>query len=131
MCSGVFFSSARFPDFMQPVIAALPLTALIDSLRAVMIELKQDGPEKQVDHSSNVTAFAGDGGMPTLDNDRVTDWSYTRALRADSPTHRHTLDAVVVWMDGATPHAAFVARGTSHAEETIGSATRATIFELK
>jgi len=100
-------------------------------LRAVMIELKQDGPENQIDRSSNVPAFAGDGGMPALDNDRVTVWSYTRALRADSPTHRHTLDAVVVWMDGATPHAAFVARGTSHAEETIGSATRATIFELK
>ncbi len=38
MCSGVFFSSARFPDFMQPVISALPLTALIDSLRAVMLD---------------------------------------------------------------------------------------------
>jgi ABC-2 type transport system permease protein len=34
--SGVFFSAARFPDAVQPVIRALPLTALNDALRAVM-----------------------------------------------------------------------------------------------
>jgi ABC-2 type transport system permease protein len=33
--SGVFFSSARYPDAVQPVIRALPLTALNDALRAV------------------------------------------------------------------------------------------------
>ena len=38
MCSGVFFSSARFPDALQPVIRALPLTALNDAMRAVMID---------------------------------------------------------------------------------------------
>jgi quercetin dioxygenase-like cupin family protein len=102
-----------------------------EPLRAVMIELKQDGPEKQVDHSSNVAAFSGDGGTAALDNDRVTVWSYARPLRADTPAHRHARDAVVVWMEGATPHAAYVARGTSHSEEAIGPATRATIFELK
>lgn len=36
--SGVFFSSERFPDWAQPFIQVLPLTALNDSLRAVMIE---------------------------------------------------------------------------------------------
>jgi ABC-type multidrug transport system permease subunit len=34
--SGVFFSSDRFPEAMQPIIRALPLTALNDGLRAVM-----------------------------------------------------------------------------------------------
>jgi len=38
ICSGVFFSSARFPDMIQPLIKALPLTALIDSVRQVMNE---------------------------------------------------------------------------------------------
>jgi ABC-2 type transport system permease protein len=33
--SGVFFSASRFPDAMQPLIRALPLTALNDALRAV------------------------------------------------------------------------------------------------
>lgn len=33
--SGVFFSPARFPDSLQPLIAALPLTALNDALRAI------------------------------------------------------------------------------------------------
>ena len=36
--SGIFFSSDRFPDAVQPFIKLLPLTALIDALRAVMLE---------------------------------------------------------------------------------------------
>ena len=36
--SGVFFSSAHFPELMQPLISILPLTALNDALRAVMID---------------------------------------------------------------------------------------------
>jgi ABC-type multidrug transport system permease subunit len=35
--SGVFFASERFPDAVQPLIKALPLTALIDALRAHML----------------------------------------------------------------------------------------------
>jgi ABC-type multidrug transport system permease subunit len=38
VASGVFFSTARFPDAIQPVLRALPLTALNDALRAVMID---------------------------------------------------------------------------------------------
>jgi ABC-type multidrug transport system permease subunit len=36
--SGIFFSSQRFPDLVQPVIKALPLTAVIDALRANMLQ---------------------------------------------------------------------------------------------
>jgi ABC-2 type transport system permease protein len=36
--SGVFFSAQRFPDAVQPLIKALPLTALIDALRANMLQ---------------------------------------------------------------------------------------------
>ena len=36
--SGVFFSASRFPDALQPFIQALPLTAVIDALRANMLE---------------------------------------------------------------------------------------------
>jgi ABC-type multidrug transport system permease subunit len=36
LVSGTFFSAARFPDFLQPVIKALPLTALNEALRSVM-----------------------------------------------------------------------------------------------
>jgi ABC-type multidrug transport system permease subunit len=32
--SGVFFSASRFPEALQPFIQALPLTAVIDALRA-------------------------------------------------------------------------------------------------
>jgi ABC-type multidrug transport system permease subunit len=38
LCSGVFFSSSRFPDALQPVIRLLPLTALNDALRETMID---------------------------------------------------------------------------------------------
>jgi ABC-2 type transport system permease protein len=36
--SGVFFSAQRFPDLIQPVIKALPLTAVIDALRMNMLQ---------------------------------------------------------------------------------------------
>jgi ABC-2 type transport system permease protein len=36
--SGVFFAASNFPDALQPFIRALPLTALNDALRAVMLE---------------------------------------------------------------------------------------------
>jgi ABC-type multidrug transport system permease subunit len=36
--SGVFFSAQRFPEIVQPIIKALPLTALIDALRALMLQ---------------------------------------------------------------------------------------------
>jgi ABC-type multidrug transport system permease subunit len=36
--SGTFFSYARFPEAMQPFVKALPLTALNDALRGVMID---------------------------------------------------------------------------------------------
>ncbi len=36
--SGVFFSSSRFPEWLQPFIRALPLTAIVDGLRRVTNE---------------------------------------------------------------------------------------------
>ena len=36
--SGVFFSAQRFPAAVQPVIHALPLTALIEALRGNMLQ---------------------------------------------------------------------------------------------
>ena len=36
--SGIFFSSKRFPDLLQPFIQALPLTQLNNALRAVITD---------------------------------------------------------------------------------------------
>ena len=36
--SGVFFSSSNFPQVVQPLVKALPLTAVNDALRANMLE---------------------------------------------------------------------------------------------
>jgi len=38
IASGVFFSSQKFPDLMQPFIKVLPLTAVIDALRANILQ---------------------------------------------------------------------------------------------
>jgi ABC-type multidrug transport system permease subunit len=38
LCSGVFFSSERFPAAAQPFIQALPLTQLVQALRSVLLE---------------------------------------------------------------------------------------------
>jgi len=60
--SGIFFSAARFPDIMQPLVQALPLTALIDALRAVMLEgagLLQISGEIAITGSWGLAAFVG------------------------------------------------------------------------
>ena len=36
--SGVFFAASNFPDAVQPFIQMLPLTALVDAMRAVILE---------------------------------------------------------------------------------------------
>jgi ABC-2 type transport system permease protein len=36
--SGVFFSAQRFPEMVQPAIKLLPLTALLDALRAIQLQ---------------------------------------------------------------------------------------------
>ena len=47
LLSGVFFSSERFPKAAQPLIQALPLTALNNALRAVMLEGKEPGGDRR------------------------------------------------------------------------------------
>jgi len=42
--SGIFFSTDRFPGWLQPFVQALPLTALNDALRAVMLDGASLGP---------------------------------------------------------------------------------------
>ena len=38
MMSGVFFSTARFPEFLQPYVQLLPLTAAINAIRGNMLQ---------------------------------------------------------------------------------------------
>lgn len=60
LLSGIFFSSDRFPETTRPFIKALPLTPLIDSLRAVMLEgasLTSQGTEVAILMGYAVTTF--------------------------------------------------------------------------
>ncbi len=54
-----------------------------DPLRAVMIELKGDGPSHKVEKADGVPAFTG-SAMPLLDNERVTVWDYAK-VGIDAP----------------------------------------------
>jgi ABC-2 type transport system permease protein len=59
--SGIFFSSARFPEVIQPVVQALPLTAVNNALRANMLEgatLAQVAPELAIVGAWLVVCFA-------------------------------------------------------------------------
>lgn len=38
VASGVFFSASNFPASVQPIIQALPLTAVVDSVRGIMLQ---------------------------------------------------------------------------------------------
>ena len=61
VCSGVFFSSSRFPQVTQPFVQALPLTAVNDALRANMLEgatLAQVAPELAIVAAWLVVCFA-------------------------------------------------------------------------
>ena len=94
-------------------------------LRAVMIELKGDGPSGKTVKPAGAPAFSG-GAKPLLDNERVVVWDAPAAVR-----HAHTRDTVVVWTDGGAGRAIFLPAGTVHTAEPISAGAKATIFELK
>jgi ABC-type polysaccharide/polyol phosphate export permease len=59
--SGVFFSSSRFPETIQPFIQALPLTAVINALRANVLRgaaLPMVAPQLAIILSWMVVSFA-------------------------------------------------------------------------
>jgi ABC-2 type transport system permease protein len=59
--SGVFFSASRFPEQIQPFIQALPLTAVIDALRANILRgagWQTVGPELGIIVAWMVVSFA-------------------------------------------------------------------------
>jgi ABC-2 type transport system permease protein len=58
--SGIFFSASNFPDSLQPLIQALPLTAAIDAMRGTMLlgaGWAEVGPEFAIMTAWTVVAF--------------------------------------------------------------------------
>ena len=99
-----------------------------DPLRAVMIELKGDGPSGKTVKPAGVPVFTGTA-MPLLDNERVIVWDYPGTVAPVQ--HAHVMDTVVVWTEGRAGHAIFLPAGTVHTPEPISAGAKATIFELK
>jgi ABC-2 type transport system permease protein len=67
--SGIFFSATNFPDAMQPFVQALPLTAVIDALRAVVL----DGASL-VDIRAELALLIGWGVVPFFVALRLFKW---------------------------------------------------------
>jgi hypothetical protein len=97
-------------------------------LRAVMIDLKGDGPSGHTVKPAGAPAFSA-GAAPLLDNERVVVWAYPGT--AAPIRHAHIRDTVVVWTDGGEGRAVFLPAGTVHTPEPISAGAKATIFELK
>jgi hypothetical protein len=100
-----------------------------DPLRAVMIELKGDGPSGKVDKSASAPAFAVTS-MPLLDNERVMVWEYKRT-GSGSERHLHPRDTVVVFTSQKSARARFIPAGTVHTADEVADGAKVTVFELK
>ena len=71
IASGVFFSAARFPEVLQPFIQALPLTAIVDALRAVILEGASLGSRQVMTELAILTAW---GVVPFVIALRIFRW---------------------------------------------------------
>ncbi|HZT75589.1 MAG TPA: hypothetical protein VFA27_02965 [Vicinamibacterales bacterium] len=102
-------------------------------LRAVFVELKEGAPSGTVipPGEGEPPPLANIGLKQLLDSERGTIWAYSYGFGMDGPRHKHTRDAVVMWITDGTVHVQWVPAGTIHAEEEIGVISEATIFELK
>jgi hypothetical protein len=100
-------------------------------LRAVFFEMKEPEASGVKDVRTSPPAFPGNGAVPFIENDRVVGWLYEPSAGNAGSAHRHVYDAVVVWLDGDTPHVQYTPHGTVHSDEGIGRATRAWIWEVK
>jgi len=70
LLSGIFFSPDRFPQAVQPAIKVLPLTPLIDGLRAVMLEGASIGSQ-----SLNIVILAAWGAITFALGIRLFRWN--------------------------------------------------------
>ncbi len=121
----------------------------IPSAKAVVVELKTDGPGKPLANTSNYPdAFPRPNINQILDSARVRVWDYTWTPGVPPPTHFHTMPALPVFLaDGAlrsespsgeisvTPHYVghwrYQLEGRLHTEHLDKGAARAIIVEFK
>src|SRR5262249_31967340 len=112
LLSGIFFASDRFPDALQPMIRALPLTLLIDALRAVILEAAPLGSQ-----AARLLGLALWGGVSLGLARRWCRWRWRAAAVADALARRGGVGAVF-------PSAATFAGGCRRARVTRNIALR-------
>jgi hypothetical protein len=116
-------------------------------LRAVFIELKQDGPTGAPAAHAGAPAFPRDGAKQVLDDDRVTAWDYTWTSGGQTLKYRAPLDTVIVWLAEGTVRAGgkgvptsfdvkpgtmrYLAKGADETLEVTSGSPRTLFFQLK
>jgi hypothetical protein len=115
---------------------------------AIMFDVKESAATLVAPHPEMPAAFARDGAVKAIDNDRVIEWDYTWTTGHVVPTHVHDKDSVQVFFQGGTikftgfdgktetktfkfGDARFIPRGTVDSEEAINGSPRAVTIELK
>jgi len=118
-------------------------------LRAVFIELKQDGPSgaAAADDESR-PAFPGSAAKELLNNERVTISDCTWRSQAPASSYLHARDTVIVWLDPgklrltsgdgsptvvnvAAAQMLYRSRGTIETLEVLEGSPRAFVFAIK
>lgn len=118
-------------------------------LRAVFIELKQDGPSGGAESPGGTRSpFPRTGATQLLDDERVTVWDYTWPARTASPLTQHGRESIWIWLaegtlavtDGAGARTELavepgdirrVARGQVESDEAVAGRPRAMIVSFK
>jgi hypothetical protein len=117
-------------------------------LRAVFIELKQDGPSGVPPAAARGSSrLPGEGARQVLNDERVSVWDLTWSSGPGSLRYGAVLEAVVVWLgdgvarvtsgSGSTSIAVrpgtwrHVARGADEILEMVEGSPRTMIFEIK
>lgn len=121
----------------------------IPSAKAVVVELKADGPGQPLANTSGYpAAFPRPNVKQLFDNARVTVWDYTWTMGVPPPTHFHTMPALPVFLaDGAlrsespkgetsvtahtVGHWRYQIEARLHTEHLDRGAARAIIIEFK
>jgi quercetin dioxygenase-like cupin family protein len=119
-----------------------------DSVRAVVIDLKDTPVTPLLNTSGYPKAFPRPGVRIAFENDRVVVWNYTWIPEMPTPTHFHDKYVVVVYLEDGelesrTPdgnsvvnevwfgRTTAIPRNRVHSEELVSGRARAIILEMK
>jgi len=98
-------------------------------LRSVFVEMKRQEPYGLAQLvPDGPIGFSGIGATQKLENERVTVWETVGPAKATF--HTHYFDSVAVTIEGPTPKATWIRKGTVHTGEGAAGGARVYVFEI-